>query len=372
MYGKRRSAIAILSATSLCASVLSSAVAPPAAAAVAQQLVFTSQPVSTTGGSAFDPQPVVEVQETGAGTPVASGETVTLSIGSGPAGAALTCDALQVDAVDGVATFSGCAIDLVGTYELLATSSSSDPGTSAPFDVVVGPASEVVFTNDPSDITAGAPFVSDPAMGIVDAGGNPVDPAGHDMGLAVLDSTELPINLIGCTGGREIIDLGVAFYSTEPVGNGWSVPDCSVAVAGTGYSLVGVAVPEDVALPAVTGFSGTFDVAIGSPAEWCSARSRAEDSPVHSCHASPSWRSRTATATPCLASPTPSSSGSSRRPRSPAAGARRSTPPMALRPSAVVLSRAPARSRSWPAPPAPASLTSRARSSSSPLTCRPP
>jgi hypothetical protein len=49
-----------------------------------------------------------------------------------PAGATLTCtNATPLPAVAGVATFTGCNIDLAGTYTLHAADSALTPATSA-------------------------------------------------------------------------------------------------------------------------------------------------------------------------------------------------------------------------------------------------
>ena len=83
------------------------------------------------------------------------------------------------DETAGVTTFSGCSINTAGHgYELTATDGALT-GTSQPFDISVGPAAHLVFTQQPGgdladgNPTGGVAFPSQPIVTIVDAGGNP-------------------------------------------------------------------------------------------------------------------------------------------------------------------------------------------------------
>ena len=75
------------------------------------KLGFTAQPNAATSSQAFPIQPVVAVQDAGGNTVTSganSNATVTLAIGTNPAGGTLTCTSgLTRAAVAGVATFSG-------------------------------------------------------------------------------------------------------------------------------------------------------------------------------------------------------------------------------------------------------------------------
>ena len=84
----------------------------------AAQLAFTVEPVTTPSGSAITP-PVVVSAEDALGNPVPLSGNVTISINTGPVGAALT-GTLTVAAAAGVATFSNLMLDLTGTYTLRA------------------------------------------------------------------------------------------------------------------------------------------------------------------------------------------------------------------------------------------------------------
>src|SRR4030043_46242 len=94
-------------------------------AGVAAKLAFTTQPsASNTAGVAFDTQPVVTVQDA-FGNKVTSTAAVTLSItpGTGTSSAVLL-GTKTVNALNGVATFSGLSINLPGSGYTLTASSS--------------------------------------------------------------------------------------------------------------------------------------------------------------------------------------------------------------------------------------------------------
>ena len=97
---------------------------------------FSTSPSGGTPGGLLTGQPVVQVQ-TAAGAVVATDETTVVSLALQGGTGALTCtDGLAKPVVHGVATFSGCSVDLAGTYTLLATSVPVlTPATSSSFGV---------------------------------------------------------------------------------------------------------------------------------------------------------------------------------------------------------------------------------------------
>ncbi len=153
-------------------SATSSAFAVGAGAAA--KLVFTQQPSGTISGSAFPTQPIVTIEDAAGNTVTSNTSTVTLSItsGTGTAGASLTCNpSNQRAASAGVATFAGCAINKVGTgYTLTATDGSLTAATSTAF-TVNGPAAKLVFTTGPpSSIGKNTSFTT--VVTVEDAAGN--------------------------------------------------------------------------------------------------------------------------------------------------------------------------------------------------------
>ena len=121
----------------------------PGGSGVAAQLAFTSTPSSGTAGSALSSVSVT-VEDSG-GNPVTS-STAAITISSSPAGVGGT---LTVNAVSGVATFSGLTINTAGSYTLSATSSGLTGATSTSIIIAAASASQVVFTTAPSSGTTG-------------------------------------------------------------------------------------------------------------------------------------------------------------------------------------------------------------------------
>jgi hypothetical protein len=125
---------------------------------VADRLVFTAQPSVGTANVAFPIQPVIAVRSGTTNTAIHDqGTVVTLAIkaGTGAPGAHLTCTGgLTKTAVNGVATFAGCAIDKVGTgYVLTATAASLTLASTAAFNVTAG--SQLTVTPSASAINYG-------------------------------------------------------------------------------------------------------------------------------------------------------------------------------------------------------------------------
>jgi hypothetical protein len=107
-------------------------------ARVATKLAFSTQPgTSNTTGTVFGTAPVVSVEDAGGNTVTAANNSITLVItgGTGTSGAVLSGTA-TVNAVNGVATFSGLSINLAGTgYTLTATASGLTSTTSNAINV---------------------------------------------------------------------------------------------------------------------------------------------------------------------------------------------------------------------------------------------
>ena len=215
----------------------------------AAQLAFTLEPTSAAGGSSFTGQPQVTVEDSG-GNPIAGNTdqiSLALTSGTGTPGAALTCTSNMVTAVDGVASFSGCSINLAGTgYTLTATDSAASlTGTSTPIDVTEGTASQIAFTTEPSGGPGGVPFGTQPVVSLTDSGGNAV--AGQ-VKLSIESGTGTPGADLSCGANP----LGVGF-------DGASFAGCSIDKTGTGYVLV-------ASSGALQAMSDPFDVSGGNVA----------------------------------------------------------------------------------------------------------
>ena len=130
-------------------------------------LAFTAQPAGAVPGAAFAIQPVVEVRNS-AGVRVSSSATVTLSLRGGPAH---LLGAATINAVNGVATFTGLAVDSAAAgLALVATSPTLDSAVSQSF--AAGPAMHLVFATAPANGVVTAPLAPAPVVEIRDSTGS--------------------------------------------------------------------------------------------------------------------------------------------------------------------------------------------------------
>ncbi len=102
------------------------------------QLLFADDPSGSLPDIAFGTQPMVVIADGFGNTVPTASATVTLSItaGTGTAGAALACAANPLATTSGVASFAGCRVNLTGNgYTLTATGGGYPAVISAPFDI---------------------------------------------------------------------------------------------------------------------------------------------------------------------------------------------------------------------------------------------
>jgi len=201
----------------------------------ATKLAFTSQPTRGTPGGAFATQPVVAIQDAGGATVTTSTATVALSLGANPGGGTLSCTGgLSKAAVNGVATFSGCAITAVGVgYMLLAASTGLTSATSSPFDV----ADRLVFATQPAGAAPGVAFTTQPVVA-VRAG--PTNTAIHDQAtqvtLSIKAGTGAPGAILSCAGGlTKTVVTGLATFA------GCSIDRASPTSPANPYQLLATA-----------------------------------------------------------------------------------------------------------------------------------
>jgi len=109
--------------------------APTTTAPVAVSLHVTRQPSSGGNNSVWSTQPQVTVRTASGSTASSSAAAITLTItpGTGGTNANLTCTSNPVAASNGVASFSGCKINKVGSYTLTATSPGLTSAVTAAF-----------------------------------------------------------------------------------------------------------------------------------------------------------------------------------------------------------------------------------------------
>jgi hypothetical protein len=155
------------------AAILGS-VGAAAAATPGLSAAFSVQPGNAPGPSAaFASQPVVHIELDG--TAVAgAGVTLEIAPGTGAAGAALKCNPNNQATTDGLgnATFTGCSIDLSGTYQLVADTVYGQLAISSPFTVGgVGIGNRLAFLVQPGGGAPGVAWAQQPKVAIQNANG---------------------------------------------------------------------------------------------------------------------------------------------------------------------------------------------------------
>ncbi|HEX3541162.1 MAG TPA: DUF6531 domain-containing protein, partial [Acidimicrobiales bacterium] len=200
-------------------------------AGAANHLVFSTPPGGGTGGTALSAQPVVTVVDVAGNRVTTSTASIGLAVtaGTGAPGATLTCVATTVPAGGGNAAFDGCAIDRASAtaYTLTATDSADSlSAISTPFTVNVGPASRLAFTAQPSGAVPATNFSGQPAVTVLDAGGNTVTSTPPAVTLSIGHGTGTAGAALTCASNPTTPGAGIATFSA-----------CRIDKAGTGYVL---------------------------------------------------------------------------------------------------------------------------------------
>jgi hypothetical protein len=161
------------------ASSASFAISPGAAS----QLAFTTQPPSSSpAGGPFGV--AVAVQDAAGNTVTTSTASISLALSGGTSGAALS-GTPTVQATNGVATFSGLAVNKVGTgYQLNATATGLTGASSSAFAITAGAPAQLVFTQQPQNGTANI-NLAPVAVTVQDALGNVVTGDSHSVSLTI-------------------------------------------------------------------------------------------------------------------------------------------------------------------------------------------
>jgi len=142
-------------------------------AASATQLVFGTDPATTVAGHQISP--AVKIRALDAFGNVATGFAgqIGIALGANPSGATLA-GTTPVAAASGVATFFDLSLNRAGSgYTLIASATGFASVTSTAFDITPGTATQLAFTVQPSNATAGAAIAPAVQVTALDAAGNP-------------------------------------------------------------------------------------------------------------------------------------------------------------------------------------------------------
>ncbi|HZS15060.1 MAG TPA: RHS repeat-associated core domain-containing protein [Candidatus Dormibacteraeota bacterium] len=205
------------------------------------------QPGNGTGGGALSPQPQVTLTD-GGGNPASGAVTLSITSGTGAPGAVLSCDQNPVNTNgSGVAVFTGCAIDKIGSDYTLTATSGAAGATSDPFNVTVGAPAQVAFVQQPSGGSGGQVWATQPVVQIQDAGGN------ETTSTATVSLSITPLSATGV--------LSCTALSLPAVNGSAQFSGCSIDKAGGGFTLT--AHSDGL----TDGISDPFAITVGPPAQ---------------------------------------------------------------------------------------------------------
>ena len=227
------------------------------------QLVYTSQPVSTTAGVL--PSFTVDVEDQYGNIDTSDNSTVTLSVHSGPG---LLSGNVSVQAVNGVATFSNVSLDTAGTYSLNATDGTDSAATSGSFTISPAAASQVVFNQQPSSVTAGIAISPAMTVDVEDHFGNIVTAGPSNVTLSVHSGpgTLSGTVTVGTSSGvatfsNVLIDTAGSYTLTASDGSLTAANSSSFTVsAAAAAKLAYFTEPSDVATGAIISPAVVVDV----------------------------------------------------------------------------------------------------------------
>lgn len=217
----------------------------------AAQLSINTQPSNAVAGANINPAVKVRIEDDQGNvvTTFTGDVSVAITSGSGAAGAVLS-GTTTIAAVAGVATFSDLSIDKIGAnYTFSISVAGLLDATSTVFDVIAGPANDLIVTVQPGNATAGVDIAPAVVVTARDGLGNVATGFNGLVSLAITPGTGAPgATLSGIASVSAV--AGVATFSA-----------LNIDKAATGYTLSASA----------TGVTGTvtapFDIAVGAPTQ---------------------------------------------------------------------------------------------------------
>ena len=208
------------------------------------KLVFGTQPSNTAAGSSITPAVTMQVQDAGGNLVTTSTASITVAIGTNPGSGTLS-GTTTITASGGVATFSNLSINKTGNgYTLSATSTGLTSATSSAFNITAGAATQLVFSQQPTNTVAGSSISPAVTLQVEDANGNVVTSSTASITVAIGTNPGG-----GTLSGTKTVSAvsGVATFS-----------GLSIDKTGTGYTLTAAS----TGLTSAT--SNTFNITPGA------------------------------------------------------------------------------------------------------------
>ena len=151
----------------------------------AAQLAFTVQPASAIAGEAVSPAVQVEIRDANGALVSGGRNAVTIAIATNAGGGTLAGTKI-VNAVGGVATFTGLSLDKAGNgYALGASAAGLTGATSGTFNITAAAPAKLAFTVQPGLDTAGRVLAPAVQVTVQDAFGNAVPGAADTVRLSL-------------------------------------------------------------------------------------------------------------------------------------------------------------------------------------------
>jgi hypothetical protein len=180
----------------------------PITSNTATKLTFTSSPSNTPAGSPISPAVTVTIEDANNNPQTSATNPVTLAIGTNP-GTGTLAGKTTVNAVNGVATFSGLTINTTGNgYTLAASAAGLTAATSGTFNITSANAS----IYPPGNTIVGNNFVTHFTIGLQLA---PI--ASDTFTIASSDSTHFLVSLLPAAVGSASISTTVSAGGSIPV-----------------------------------------------------------------------------------------------------------------------------------------------------------
>jgi hypothetical protein len=213
----------------------------------ATKVAFSTQPGNSTAGATLSGPPTVAIQDAFGNTVTSSTASITVVIGTNPGGGTLSGTTAK-NASAGVASFNNLSINKSGTgYTLTASATGLTGATSSTFNISAAAASQLVFTTQPTNATAGNTIGGPPTVTVQDNFGN-----------TVTSSTAAITIAIGTNPGGGTLSGTTAQTASGGV---TSFTNLSIDKAASGYALT-------VSSTGLTGAtSSAFNVTVGAAAK---------------------------------------------------------------------------------------------------------
>jgi hypothetical protein len=187
--------------------------------AAASQLVFTQQPTSTSAGSALTPAIAVQLRDPFGNNVPATGVTVTMSLSTGTG--VLSGTVAQPTNASGLASFPDLSVNLAGAKNISAASAGLTSATSTAFTIFPGPATSLVFVQQPTNALPNVAISPAVTVQIQDNFGNNISALGVSINMNLTSGTGTlagtTIRTTNASGLASFNDLSVNLTGTKNI-----------------------------------------------------------------------------------------------------------------------------------------------------------